>query len=128
MTRSAHFAVAKWALVIRTSYLFDKMNTRWYFHIMYREQEYNRFQEYLAAKRQNIIGDLGHIALSPFTFDLVAPAASENYETKSFNEAPTLNTAYQHELAQLSMKQVIGTPSSRDALQALSKSEFALSA
>jgi hypothetical protein len=78
---------------------------------MYNEREFQRYQEYLANKRQNIQPGLGHFAttllLAPVGMGVIEPGYARGIENKMSDEAPVMGPAYQAELGALTARNVI---------------------
>lgn len=78
---------------------------------MNNEREFQRYQEYLAHKRQNISPDLGHFAttllLTPVGMGVIEPGYARGIEHKASNEAPVMESTYQQELGALTARNVI---------------------
>jgi hypothetical protein len=86
---------------------------------MYNEREFQRYQEFMAYKANRISGDLGKVALAPFTLGIAdVPTTSVAYEAKEAKSTPLMDTYYAAELGALTARNVISvdfTP--REALR-----------
>lgn len=99
---------------------------------MNNEREFQRYQEFLAYKANRISGDLGKVALAPFTLGIAeVPTMSASYEAKEVNSAPIMEPTRQMELGALSLRQVMlkeNTSTPKQAIEHLSKEAFDLAA
>lgn len=100
---------------------------------MNRQQEELRYESYLAYKRQNVADDLGNfvtrLAVAPFGMGVIEPSDARNdINREAMNDLPPLETVYQHKLADLSIRQMVELPVSRQALESLRRTDLALAA